>query len=125
MAPNPYASLTASYPADLDLELAGIPVQPSGSHSVLAEDAAMVRAAERRTAESVAYARQNGMSWAWVGEQLGVTPQAAQQRFGKIPPPVRVPVDQHGPACAGGFTERLRRDRRGWGCPCGAAGQLD
>lgn len=125
MASSKYAAPAVTYPDDLDLELAAIPVQPSGQHSVLAEDAALVRAAERRTAESVACARQNGMSWAWVGEQLGVTPQAAQQRFGKVPPPVYVPTDQHGAECAGGFTTRLRRDRKGWGCPCGAAGQLD
>jgi hypothetical protein len=121
-----YRALASLYRDDLDAELADVPVQASGAYSVPAEEAAMGRVAERRTAESVAYARQNGMSWSWVGQQLGVTPQAAQQRFGKTPPPVRVPLDQHGPACAGSvFTERLRRDRTGWGCPCGAAGPLD
>lgn len=107
-------------------ELERIPLQPSGQHSVLAEHAALTRVAERRTAETVAFARQNGMSWAWVGDQLGVTPQAAQQRFGKLPKPPYTIRSEHGPECGEAMIpERLRRDRKAWGCKCGVVGVLD
>lgn len=39
-------------------------------------------AAESRMRHSVARAREEGATWAEVGEALGVTRQAAQQRFG-------------------------------------------
>lgn len=111
---------------DVAEELQRIPLQPSGQHSVLAEYAGLVAVAERRAAECVSYARANGMSWQWIGDQLGVTPQAAQQRYGKLPKPVFVSRDAHGDECqARTITERLRRDRKGWGCKCGAAGKLD
>src|SRR4051794_19256953 len=82
---------------DVADELRRIPVQPSMEHSVLAERAALTRVAERRMAECVANARDNGMSWAWIGAQLDVTPQAAQQRFGKLPRRPIVLKAQHGP----------------------------
>jgi hypothetical protein len=107
-------------------ELARIPLNPSGEHAPMAEYAALARVAERKAAEGVAYARRNGMTWQWIGERLGVTAQAAQQRYGKLPKPPMLLRADHGPECADThIPERLRRDRKGWGCKCGAAGELD
>lgn len=126
--------LAITYPhvdEDVAEELARVPVQPSGEHSVLAERAALVRAAERRTAEAVIYARGNRMSWQWIGDQLGVTAQAAQQKYGKLPSqPDEYRWDSANQKAASLHTEdgchaRLRRDRQGWGCKCGAVGKLD
>lgn len=111
-------------------ELGRIPKQSSGEWSGLAEHAALVRVAEHRTSEYVAFAKRS-MSWAWVGEQLGVTAQAAQQRFGKIPaPPDEYRWDSDTKKGISLHTEdgcrvRLRRSRKGWGCKCGALGKLD
>lgn len=72
---------------DMAEELAGIPTDPSGRHAALAEYAALARVAARKTAEGVAYARRDGATWQWIGERLGVTAQAAQQRYGKVTRP--------------------------------------
>lgn len=37
---------------------------------------------ERQVADAVGAARQAGLSWARIGEELGVSAQAAQQRYG-------------------------------------------
>ena len=115
---------------DVAQELTRIPRQPSGEYSVLAERAALARAADHGVAEAVAFAKRT-MTWQWIGDQLGVTAQAAQQRYGKIPPPpdeyrwdsptqssVRLHTDE-------GCSASLRRDRKSWGCKCGAVGRLD
>lgn len=44
-----------------------------------------MRAAEAATRDAVEQAREAGMTWEQVGQALGVTKQAAQQRYG-IPP---------------------------------------
>lgn len=45
--------------------------------------AEIVRAADEALRAGVAGARAEGLSWTVIGEQLGITRQAAQQRFGK------------------------------------------
>lgn len=40
---------------------------------------------ERETADAVAKARTNGASWTQIGKALGMTKQAAQQKYGKKP----------------------------------------
>lgn len=106
-----------------ELVAAGIRRNPSGEYSGMAEYAALARVADRKVAEYVAYARRNGQTWAWVGERLGVTAQAAQQRFGKLPvPPIDLRKNHRDEECV---TIHLRRDRKGWGCKCGAFGKLD
>ena len=45
--------------------------------------AAIERArSERQVAEAVVAARQAGLSWSRIGKELGVSAQAAQQRYG-------------------------------------------
>jgi len=116
-------------------ELERIPRDPSGEHSGMAEYAALARVAEHHVAEYVAYARRNARisrpangvgSWEWIAERLGCTPIQAEKKYGKLPePPLGVMRKDHGPACGEYPTERLRRDLKGWGCACGAAGKLD
>ena len=51
----------------------------------LLERAVLARArGERQTAEAVASARSRGISWKRIGEILGTSTQAAQQRYGAI-----------------------------------------
>lgn len=45
--------------------------------------AASVRAAEAALRDAVALARGHGATWTELGRALGVTRQAAQQRFGR------------------------------------------
>ncbi len=105
-----------------ELQHTGIAPDLVGTHSGLAEYAALARVADHHVAEYVAHMRRNGVkSWAAIGEQIGVTAQAAQQRFGKLPP---VPADTGGHKHEDCYL-RLRRDRKGWGCKCGAVGSLD
>lgn len=47
---------------------------------------ARLRAAEADLAAAAARARQHGHSWAAIGDRLGITRQAAQQRFGSPAP---------------------------------------
>ena len=55
--------------------------------AALAATAALREAADRKLFVLVGFARDAGASWAAIGEALGVTTQAAHQRFGpKIPP---------------------------------------
>lgn len=47
--------------------------------------AAVARArGERQVVEAVAAARSRGISWQRIGEILGTSPQAAQQRYGAL-----------------------------------------
>lgn len=47
--------------------------------------AALARArSERQVAEAVVAARRAGLSWKRIGEQLGTSAQAAQQRYGAL-----------------------------------------
>jgi hypothetical protein len=51
--------------------------------------AALARArSERQIAEAVDAARRAGMSWKKVGSELGISAQAAQQRYGAVSRPV-------------------------------------
>ena len=52
---------------------------------LLLRRAALARAQnERQTAEAVIGARRAGLSWRRIGEELGVSAQAAQQRYGRL-----------------------------------------
>jgi len=48
-------------------------------------------AAERTLAAAVARARQTGQPWSAIGARLGITRQAAQQRFATTPGPTSRP----------------------------------
>jgi hypothetical protein len=48
--------------------------------------AALARArSERQISEAVAAARRAGISWKRIGNELGISAQAAQQRYGAVP----------------------------------------
>jgi|SRR5688500_5893830 hypothetical protein len=53
--------------------------------AALEATAALRDAADRKLYVLVGYAREAGASWASIGEALGVTTQAAHQRFGPKP----------------------------------------
>jgi hypothetical protein len=53
--------------------------------AALAATAALREAADRKLFVLVGFAREAGASWASIGEALGVTTQAAHQRFGPKP----------------------------------------
>ena len=64
------------------------PLPPGPAFDVLgwvAQADAAVRQAQHHLATTVTRARQNGRSWAEIAGRLGVTRQAAQQRFGDDP----------------------------------------
>jgi hypothetical protein len=51
----------------------------------LLQRAALARArSERQIVDAVVAARNAGISWARIGELLGTSPQAAQQRYGAL-----------------------------------------
>jgi hypothetical protein len=51
----------------------------------LLQRAALARArSERQIVDAVVAARNAGLSWARIGELLGTSPQAAQQRYGAL-----------------------------------------
>lgn len=56
--------------------------EPETGFRALREHAALARLADARLADIVASARKNGASWAQVGRAIGVSKQAAQQRYG-------------------------------------------
>lgn len=64
--------------------------QPNGDderpvEEYLLERAAVARArSERQIIDAVTAARTKGVSWQRVGELLGTSPQAAQQRYGAV-----------------------------------------
>ena len=58
--------------------------------AALVATAALRDAADRKLFELVGFARESGASWAAIGEALGVTTQAAHQRYGpKVTPKAR------------------------------------
>ena len=54
--------------------------------AALSATAALRDAADRKLFDLVGFARDAGASWAAIGDALGVTTQAAHQRFGRKPP---------------------------------------
>jgi hypothetical protein len=54
--------------------------------AALAATAALRDSADRKLFALVGFARDAGASWASIGEALGVTTQAAHQRYGPKPP---------------------------------------
>lgn len=50
---------------------------------MLRQNVLAVEAAQRALRENVTTAREYGATWADVGEQLGITRQSAQERFGR------------------------------------------
>jgi hypothetical protein len=60
---------------------AGVPIDDTTDLRTLAEAVDVVRAGEARVRELVARARANGRSWGEVGIALGVSRQAARERF--------------------------------------------
>lgn len=55
---------------------------PEVGFNVLREAAALELAAKERVKHTVACARKNGATWEQIGRAIGVSKQAAQQRFG-------------------------------------------
>jgi hypothetical protein len=64
-----------------ELDPSGIPMDDTTDLRTLAEAVDSVRAGEARVRELVARARANGRSWGEVGIALGVSRQAARERF--------------------------------------------
>ena len=60
---------------------AGVPIDDTTDLRTLAEAVDAVRAGEARVREMVALARANGRSWGEIGIALGVSRQAARERF--------------------------------------------
>jgi hypothetical protein len=54
--------------------------------AALAATAAIREAADQKLFQLVGFARDQGASWAQIGEALGVSTQAAHQRYGPKPP---------------------------------------
>jgi hypothetical protein len=64
-----------------DFDPSGVPIDDTTDLRALAEAVDAVRAGEARVRELVARARANGRSWGEVGIALGVSRQAARERF--------------------------------------------
>ena len=64
-----------------EFDPAGTPIDDTTDLRTLAEAVDAVRAGEARVRELVARARANGRSWGEVGIALGVSRQAARERF--------------------------------------------
>ena len=64
-----------------EFEPAGVPTDDTTDLRTLAEAVDAVRTGEARVRELVARARANGRSWGEVGIALGVSRQAARERF--------------------------------------------
>jgi len=64
-----------------ELDPSGIPMDDTADLRTLAEAVDSVRAGEARVRELVALARANGRSWGEIGIALGVSRQAARERF--------------------------------------------
>lgn len=55
-----------------------------GENADLQDTVDLLRAVEERLKHEVQNARANGVTWNVIGETLGITRQAATQRFGKV-----------------------------------------
>lgn len=64
-----------------EFDPAGVPIDDTTDLRTLAEAVDAVRASEARVRELVARARANGRSWGEIGIALGVSRQAARERF--------------------------------------------
>lgn len=64
-----------------EFDPAGVPIDDTTDLRTLAEAVDAVRAGEAHVRELVARARANGRSWGEVGIALGVSRQAARERF--------------------------------------------
>jgi hypothetical protein len=64
-----------------EFDPASVPIDDTTDLRALAEAVDAVRAGEARVRELVARARANGRSWGEVGVALGVSRQAARERF--------------------------------------------
>jgi hypothetical protein len=64
-----------------ELDPSGIPMDETTDLRTLAEAVDSVRVGEARVRELVALARANGRSWGEIGIALGVSRQAARERF--------------------------------------------
>jgi hypothetical protein len=60
---------------------------PGAELSTLVEDARALALAEQRLDKAARRARAAGASWGQLGDAMGITRQAAQQRFGGVDPP--------------------------------------
>jgi hypothetical protein len=61
---------------------------PGAELTELVEAARALRLAEQRVERAARRARDAGASWSHLGDAIGITRQAAQQRFGAPPPAV-------------------------------------
>lgn len=60
-------------------------MKPATALSAVVRDATRARDAEYRLYDSVRTAREAGVTWALIGQALGVSASAAYQRFSKPP----------------------------------------
>jgi len=66
-----------------EFDPSGVPMDDTTDLRAIAEVVDGVRAGEARVRELVALARANGRSWGEIGIALGVSRQAARERFGE------------------------------------------
>jgi hypothetical protein len=64
-----------------EFDPSGVPIEDTIDLRTLAEAVDSVRAGEARVRDLVARARANGRSWGEIGIALGVSRQAARERF--------------------------------------------
>ncbi|HEY2719339.1 MAG TPA: hypothetical protein VGI52_06895 [Solirubrobacteraceae bacterium] len=64
-----------------EFDPSGVPMDDTADLHTLAEAVDSVRAGETRVRELVSRARSNGRSWGEIGIALGVSRQAARERF--------------------------------------------
>lgn len=64
-----------------EFDPSGVPMDDTTDLRTLAEAVDAVRGGEARVRELVAWARGNGRSWGEIGIALGVSRQAARERF--------------------------------------------
>jgi hypothetical protein len=89
LGPTPLCGTCARARSTLGKGTTPRPLPPGPALDILgwiADADAATRQAQRTLAAAVTRARSQGHSWAQIGDQLGVTRQAAHQRFGHDPP---------------------------------------
>jgi hypothetical protein len=90
LGPTPLCGTCAKARSTLGKGTAPRPLPPGPALDILswiADADAATRQAQRNLAAAVTRARSRGHTWTQIAGQLGITRQAAHQRFGHDPPP--------------------------------------